>query len=676
MSTCQEDEGASNVTISGLEARSGAISHGLAVYRLGKVLDAAEQLAAQRALHEIGALQWVGDEPFEERSVYVAGPFETPDASHLPAFRAKLAETAAVLGIEAAYYFEIATELRNDAADENKIRRADAWKAGPPPGVTTAPFPVDGYPETLEAGDWEDFGIAVKLAGPACPGEHTVLDAFHSFWIRAYVDSEGETVPFRSLAVTFDTTHRAASLWIDNCGGLPATEAEIAQHTIWIATCLHQVLPLAHARLGPATLPHACSDGSPFVLAGNPVAARFDANGEDAAIAWLEQSSLFGAREKAVMCIELGCRYEPDGADGVRALRWFDRALSVDPTYEVAAEFAATALLHQNALDEVIERASRGSDRLRASTLFGLAEVHPKELERARAFVREAVLSVADDKSLAGLVPTVAEHAPTLLEPLLAALPARSTLVGYLSNAIHEYQDSAVKLRVWLRMLELPLPEPGPHRENFTRAFNNACVQAHAEKNYELAAQLADRAQPYVPENPYLPHSCACAYVAVGRYDDALEQVRRGIEAEYDFIERMEVDTDLAPILDWPAFKALFATWRERRARSEPIQLATDDTFDALVLQHDKPVLVDFTASWCRPCQALTPTLEKLAASSAGDFRVVKLDVDESKATAARYGVRSMPTLVVFRGGEQCARHVGLTDYATLSRLVSVRSQL
>ena len=84
----------------------------------------------------------------------------------------------------------------------------------------------------------------------------------------------------------------------------------------------------------------------------------------------------------------------------------------------------------------------------------------------------------------------------------------------------------------------------------------------------------------------------------------------------------------------------------------------TDDRFVADVLESDQPVLVDFTASWCPPCRVMKPVLDELAADR-DDLRVVALDVDANQRTAADYGVLSMPTFILFRGGQEVLRLVG-----------------
>ena len=85
----------------------------------------------------------------------------------------------------------------------------------------------------------------------------------------------------------------------------------------------------------------------------------------------------------------------------------------------------------------------------------------------------------------------------------------------------------------------------------------------------------------------------------------------------------------------------------------------TDNNFQAEVLEGDKPTLVDFWAPWCGPCRVIAPELEQLA-EERSDLRIVKLNVDDNQQTAARYGVMSIPTLILFRHGEVAHQIVGL----------------
>ncbi|WAX81366.1 thioredoxin [Streptomyces sp. KMM 9044] len=94
----------------------------------------------------------------------------------------------------------------------------------------------------------------------------------------------------------------------------------------------------------------------------------------------------------------------------------------------------------------------------------------------------------------------------------------------------------------------------------------------------------------------------------------------------------------------------------------------TDDSFDQDVLGSDKPVLVDFWAAWCGPCRQLAPSLEAIAAEHGDRIEIVKLNIDENPETAARYGVMSIPTMNVYKGGEVVQTIVGAKARAALER--------
>ena len=105
---------------------------------------------------------------------------------------------------------------------------------------------------------------------------------------------------------------------------------------------------------------------------------------------------------------------------------------------------------------------------------------------------------------------------------------------------------------------------------------------------------------------------------------------------------------------------------------SEKVQVFNDLNFEAEVLGSDLPVLVDFTATWCGPCKQLAPIVDQLATELDGKVKVGKLDVDDSPVTAGKYGVRGVPTVMVFNKGQRAAQHVGLTTKQKLITLVEV----
>jgi thioredoxin 1 len=89
------------------------------------------------------------------------------------------------------------------------------------------------------------------------------------------------------------------------------------------------------------------------------------------------------------------------------------------------------------------------------------------------------------------------------------------------------------------------------------------------------------------------------------------------------------------------------------------VSKVSDADFEAQVLNSAEPVVVDFWAEWCGPCKMIAPALEEIAGSMAGKVKIVKLNVDENPATAAKYGIMSIPTLMLFKKGELASRQVG-----------------
>ncbi len=105
---------------------------------------------------------------------------------------------------------------------------------------------------------------------------------------------------------------------------------------------------------------------------------------------------------------------------------------------------------------------------------------------------------------------------------------------------------------------------------------------------------------------------------------------------------------------------------------SKNVQTFNEMNFESEVLKSDVPVLVDFTATWCGPCKALAPIVDKVADEFQGKVKVGKVDIDDAPGIATKYGIRSVPTVLIFKNGEKTAQNVGLTTRDKLVGLLGV----
>jgi thioredoxin 1 len=109
---------------------------------------------------------------------------------------------------------------------------------------------------------------------------------------------------------------------------------------------------------------------------------------------------------------------------------------------------------------------------------------------------------------------------------------------------------------------------------------------------------------------------------------------------------------------------------------SERVREVSDNSFEHEVLESEKPVLVDFWAEWCGPCRMLAPTVEAIAEQYSEIAAVVKLNVDDNPSTAEAYGIKGIPTLILFSEGREVERVIGATSKESISRMIEKHSSL
>ena len=103
---------------------------------------------------------------------------------------------------------------------------------------------------------------------------------------------------------------------------------------------------------------------------------------------------------------------------------------------------------------------------------------------------------------------------------------------------------------------------------------------------------------------------------------------------------------------------------------SENVITISDNEFDSSIIQCGKPALVDFWAEWCQPCKMLAPTIEEIAGEYDGRITVGKLNVDDNPATAKKFGIRGIPTLLLFKDGEVIQQMVGVKSKAEIKKII------
>lgn len=450
------------------------------------------------------------------------------------------------------------------------------WRNGPPPTERSVPFPVEGYPEILDEQDgydWREFGIVLKLGGTMLPGEDSVINAFFALWLSAYQDERIEAFePFSRADVAHDRAHRSALLWVERFM-VPATSADQVHFLLWIIHRLHEVVPVAWARFDfqdESTKIRRDDDGEiELILAGNPFAERMSRYGEDEALSWAVAQSGWSRIELAAMLIEVALDYEQDDPQEVVNMeRLLRRALAFDRSSD-ATPLLISVLVGRGRIAEALPMAIAGRPALRLYTARAVVELAPSRFPEALPLLDGDTMERIDDEEIAELAHVMALLAPDHLPAFLETTPRRVSLLTPLYNATFgpkmKREHALVLLR---RVISLPEPEKtwSEARAALVMAWNNACIYAHSTGQLELARQLADGALPYGPENPNIFHSAACAYASVGETELALAAVRSAIAHDYENIEKMETDEDLAPLFGNAEFAAIFAEWRHQRA--------------------------------------------------------------------------------------------------------------
>ena len=126
----------------------------------------------------------------------------------------------------------------------------------------------------------------------------------------------------------------------------------------------------------------------------------------------------------------------------------------------------------------------------------------------------------------------------------------------------------------------------------------------------------------------------------------------------------------MIPGLNNPLYYKTHVLKEEFGMSSDKVIVVTDEEFDSTVLQSERPVVLDFWAEWCQPCKMLAPTVEEIAGEYEDKIKVGKLNVDDNPNTATKYGIRGIPTLLFFKGGQVVQQVTGVKSKAEIKKII------
>jgi thioredoxin 1 len=137
-------------------------------------------------------------------------------------------------------------------------------------------------------------------------------------------------------------------------------------------------------------------------------------------------------------------------------------------------------------------------------------------------------------------------------------------------------------------------------------------------------------------------------------FGDSINQAQRGFGFCHNF----------------PNFTSIAPTNKDKSMSSDLIKHVSDASFEADVLQSQQPVLVDYWAEWCGPCKMIAPILDEVSAAYEGKLQIAKMNVDENRDIPAKFGIRGIPTLMLFKGGQLAATKVGALSKSQLTAFI------